>query len=42
VGAALQLLVDYDWLSAKPTGPGTAGGRPGTLFTVNPKVAKAP
>jgi putative DNA primase/helicase len=35
VHAALQLLVDYDWLGVKTV---TTGGRSATVYTVNPKV----
>ena len=39
VHAALQLLVDYDWLSVDTV---KTSGRPATVYTVNPKVLEVP
>jgi hypothetical protein len=38
VRAGLDLLVDLDYLAAKPVGIGQRGGRPKVAYTINPAV----
>jgi putative DNA primase/helicase len=38
VGAALDMLVDYDWLRVRRI---VTGGRPALIYVVNPKIFKA-
>jgi Protein of unknown function (DUF3987) len=40
VQSGLNLLVDCDWLAAEPSALGSAGGRPKTVYRINPKAGR--
>jgi len=39
--AAAEVLVDHHWLRARTEPPGPLGGRPKTLYSLNPKVMRS-
>jgi len=40
VQSGLNLLVDYDWLAAESITAGSVGGRPKTVYWINPRVGR--
>ena len=40
VDAALNILIDYGYLACETTTPGPSGGRPTTIYILNPKAQK--
>jgi hypothetical protein len=40
VQSGLNLLVDYDWPAAESIAAGSAGGRPKTVYRINPRASR--